>query len=330
MDQNLRYKTIQYNANSIVRQMADLRLIIEPDFKDIKRWAQSRQSQFIESMIIGMPSQPIWCEETDTGNYLVIDGTERLRAIYEFLTGTLHLKQLRLHHNYNRLVYGSMPYHEVLNIEDRFQLPFVIINYDTQPELKAEFYWRLLESSDRSWKSQSARNFAYRGALYVLKKIRSEISHLVDFFYNRGPFGASERRESKADEVVLYLILFASVIGGRKYYVNENSTVENLLDVVMAGLDDGDGELSYYASSIRRVLDGIATYHGGRVRVAINSMSYGPDDSVGLHSFYLMFIKELDLRRSSILHTSGLSSVISPRIRADRLLSYLNGRQHDY
>lgn len=58
-------------------------------------WKPDRQSKFIESVILGLPIPPMYFAEIEDGLLEVIDGSQRIRTINEFLSGRLKLKGLK-------------------------------------------------------------------------------------------------------------------------------------------------------------------------------------------------------------------------------------------
>lgn len=57
-------------------------------------WNEKRQSKFIESLILGLPIPPLYFAEVDNGFLEIIDGSQRIRTINNFLNSTLKLKGL--------------------------------------------------------------------------------------------------------------------------------------------------------------------------------------------------------------------------------------------
>lgn len=57
-------------------------------------WDEKRQSKFIESLILGLPIPPMYFAEVENGFLEVIDGSQRIRTINNFLNDTLTLKGL--------------------------------------------------------------------------------------------------------------------------------------------------------------------------------------------------------------------------------------------
>ncbi len=63
-------------------------LEIRPSYQRLFRWTATQQSQFIESLLLGLPIPPIFVIETESRKYELIDGLQRISAFLHFM-GTL-------------------------------------------------------------------------------------------------------------------------------------------------------------------------------------------------------------------------------------------------
>lgn len=75
-----------WTAETIVSQLRKGNIDLDPSFQRRQAWQNPRKSQFIESLILGIPTpQIILAERKDRrGSYLVIDGKQRLLTLRQF------------------------------------------------------------------------------------------------------------------------------------------------------------------------------------------------------------------------------------------------------
>jgi len=59
-------------------------------------WNKERQSKFIESLLLGLPSPPMFTADTGDGRLEIIDGSQRLRTLADFIKGKLQLKKMEI------------------------------------------------------------------------------------------------------------------------------------------------------------------------------------------------------------------------------------------
>ncbi len=71
-------------------------------------WNQERQSKFIESMLLGIPIPYIFTADVDEGRLEVVDGSQRLRTIVNFIESKLILSNLEILDKLNGFKYSNL------------------------------------------------------------------------------------------------------------------------------------------------------------------------------------------------------------------------------
>ena len=96
-----RYTTIEF----LVKRLHDYKEIkVEGYFhRKSHLWSDATKSSFIETMLIGIPIQPLYFDITDKDTWLVVDGLQRISAISSFYKNELKLKNL----NYRKDLEGK-------------------------------------------------------------------------------------------------------------------------------------------------------------------------------------------------------------------------------
>jgi hypothetical protein len=77
--------TVAISIGEISSMYAANELNIIPEFQRLFRWSDDRKSNFIESILIGIPIPPAFVYETDRGTWELIDGLQRISTILEFM-----------------------------------------------------------------------------------------------------------------------------------------------------------------------------------------------------------------------------------------------------
>src|SRR5438477_5267976 len=88
---------------STLPEMIKQQINLNPDFQRRDRWDQEKQSRFIESIIMNVPIPPVFLGEDQYGMYVVLDGRQRLTAMYQFLKNAYVLKNLEVWKELNGL-----------------------------------------------------------------------------------------------------------------------------------------------------------------------------------------------------------------------------------
>src|SRR5258706_3115332 len=112
-------KKYQKQMRQLVSQKLDLpvstlpamlkeQIKLNPEFQRRDRWDENRQSRLIESLVMNVPIPPVFLGEDEYGQYVVLDGRQRLTAVSKFLSNNLKLKGLEVWDELNGMTYSDM------------------------------------------------------------------------------------------------------------------------------------------------------------------------------------------------------------------------------
>jgi hypothetical protein len=73
----------------LISQYKDNELTINPDYQRLFRWDVDQQTQYIESILLNIPSPPLFLSRTDDGGFEVIDGLQRISTLLKFFAGEI-------------------------------------------------------------------------------------------------------------------------------------------------------------------------------------------------------------------------------------------------
>ena len=76
---------VQITIGEVATMYNASELNILPDFQRLHRWSNAKKSNFIESILIGIPIPPLFVFETDEGIWELVDGLQRVSTILEFM-----------------------------------------------------------------------------------------------------------------------------------------------------------------------------------------------------------------------------------------------------
>lgn len=87
-----------WTAETLLRQIERGNIDLDPAFQRREAWTTTKQSRFIESLIVGLPIPQIVLAERRgmKGRFLVLDGKQRLISMKKFMDGKLRLYGLDL------------------------------------------------------------------------------------------------------------------------------------------------------------------------------------------------------------------------------------------
>lgn len=83
----------EYSVELLASKM-DKGEFVVPSYQRAYTWEHARKSRFVESLIVGLPIPFLIFWEMPDGNLEIVDGSQRLRSIQEFVLGNLRLGEL--------------------------------------------------------------------------------------------------------------------------------------------------------------------------------------------------------------------------------------------
>ncbi|MFE1242958.1 DUF262 domain-containing protein [Fictibacillus sp. NPDC058756] len=146
--------------------------ILNPEFQRRHRWDVERKSRLVESFIMNVPVPPIFLYEVDFSLYEVMDGLQRLTAIYEFYKNKFALTALEEWKELNGLTYSELPSQVRKGIDRRYLSSIILLKETAKTPEEAQRLKQLvferINSGGEKLEPQETRNALYNGALNQL------------------------------------------------------------------------------------------------------------------------------------------------------------------
>lgn len=162
----------RYPLNTIVALVDSKNYVLRPGFQRRHRWDNKRKSRLIESFIINVPIPPVFLYETSYSKYEVMDGLQRITAIYEYYNDVFELEGLEEWKELNGLKYSQLPEVIRLGIDRRYLSSIILLqetakNHEQAMTMKQLVFERL-NSGGVDLSDQETRNALYDGKLNQL------------------------------------------------------------------------------------------------------------------------------------------------------------------
>lgn len=148
-------------VKTLVREIADKDLIVNPPFQRRAVWDRGRKSRLIESLLLNIPVPVCFFAEDEDGRKVVVDGQQRLRAIEEFVNGQYRLVGLQVLADLNRFRWTDLTPRQARLIENRV-IRCIVISEKSDPNIRFEVFERL-NTGVVPLTDQELRNCVYRG-----------------------------------------------------------------------------------------------------------------------------------------------------------------------
>jgi len=173
-------KIISYNVANTVEvlkfKIDNDEIELKPEFQRDFVWDINRASLFIDSLLIGLPIPSIFLGKSkDDETYKVIDGQQRLKSVYFYLSGefkTRGKKQIFTLKNLEEREWNGKTYAE---LDDKFKRRIrnavlnttIIEDIDSNPRVVHDIFHRL-NTGGMPLKDQEIRNCVYTGKFNTL------------------------------------------------------------------------------------------------------------------------------------------------------------------
>ncbi|MBS9388301.1 MAG: DUF262 domain-containing protein [Dolichospermum sp. WA123] len=157
----------RYPLDSIKTMLDSEKYILNPEYQRRKRWDNVRKSRLIESFIMNVPIPPIFLYEIEYSLYEVMDGQQRLTAIYDFYKGNFELKGLQYWKELDGKNYANLPEQVRRGIDRRYLSSIVLLQETAKSKEEADELKRIvferLNSGGEKLTPQETRNALQNG-----------------------------------------------------------------------------------------------------------------------------------------------------------------------
>ncbi|HHH2203447.1 TPA: DUF262 domain-containing protein [Yersinia enterocolitica] len=241
----------------IINLYKENEITISPDYQRLYRWDNSRQSQFLESLLLNIPTPTLFFYIDKDGKQEVIDGLQRVSTIIRFFSEDIFKKDeieaARVKNSHNDLknptILSDTPIITTLDGWNAKELPekvtrtiknarvnIVILEQETKPETKYNVFKRLNRSGVRL-SDQEIRNCMARLAG---NDFADRLRQLADIDGIASALGVNEESQKSQGVEEALLRVMASLIYADKFnhgvadFLDEfmfHASAENIIDI---------------------------------------------------------------------------------------------------
>lgn len=207
---SLNIERTQFSVFELKRKKEKSKLILDPDFQRNDVWKPKQKAELIESILMNIPLPFIYLTENKLGELIVVDGRQRLTALFDFIDNDYSLgHNLQILGNLKGKRFSDLNPLMQGTIED-YQLTTHIIKPPTSDRVLIDIFDRV-NRGGTTLSNQEIRNALYQGKS---TKLLSNLSS-SDAFKEATDY--SIRKERMKDK---YLILrYLSFYYWRKHYI---------------------------------------------------------------------------------------------------------------
>ncbi|MBR5949537.1 MAG: DUF262 domain-containing protein [Clostridia bacterium] len=175
-----------YSVQYLYELMKRGKIILEVPFQRQQIWTTDKSSSLIESVIMNVPIPPLYFAEEENGDWLVVDGLQRLSSIRKYYDNEFALTKLEVLTELNKLKYKDLP-PKSRSLLDDGMLRVNVIRKDSHMDIKYDIFMRLNRGAV-TLNYQELRNCMYRGRLNdAAKELCSENEDFMKILRQKKP-----------------------------------------------------------------------------------------------------------------------------------------------
>lgn len=141
------------------QQLGDLN--VQPDFQRYYVWSAKQESRLVESIFLKVPIPLVYFAEEPAGTFAVIDGQQRLTALFRFMDGKYALAGLEERKDLNGKHFADLT-RDLQRQFENYTLSVVQIRKESDPDIRFEVFERLNTGATKL-NDQEIRNCVFRG-----------------------------------------------------------------------------------------------------------------------------------------------------------------------
>ncbi len=199
-------------------------LILDDSFQRKTVWTRKQKSQLIESLLLGIPIPYLYLYEGKYGNLIVIDGRQRLSAIFQFLDNKFALSNME----FIKEIEGKKAKDLTDNLVDKFEnykakiedshLHVIRVGYETSEIFKLKLFERVNQNGTKL-NNQELRHALHQGLVTDLLRDLSDDTDLL---------GKNAKDRMKDRYLILrYIAMRLYILKQLKYYY-ANKTIDDV------------------------------------------------------------------------------------------------------
>jgi len=199
----------EYSVEMLANKTRDQEFVV-PEYQREFTWEQDRKSRFIESVLMGLPIPFLFFWERPDGRLEIVDGSQRLRTLEEFVLGDLQLKELESLSLISGFKFSDLPESRQRKIKNR-SIRGIILNEHADEEARFDLFERINTSSKIANKAEIRRGALTGPFMNVVVELAKKAE-----FVEMAPMSKEKINEREREELVTRFFAYGDGLDGYK------------------------------------------------------------------------------------------------------------------
>lgn len=222
-ERTVKTQSIEYDIETLIKKIERGIIKLDPDYQRRHRWDEKTSSRLIESLILNIPIPTIYISqdvdvdsETEEFRFSVIDGQQRLTAMFNYLKNKFALNGLEALEELNGCYYKDLPPFLVRRLEER-SVKCLRIDSTIDSQVKFDIFERL-NSGSVKLEAQELRNAVFSGKFNELCKTLCTNNNFRTLLQIDPAFPDDNNRVKKMEDVEIVLRFFTLINNNYENY----------------------------------------------------------------------------------------------------------------
>ncbi|KJZ30133.1 hypothetical protein TW83_16265 [Paracoccus sp. S4493] len=199
----------EFSIEILAGKMAGGEYVV-PAYQREFTWEPERKSRFIESIIMGLPIPFLFFWEMENGKLEIVDGSQRLRTLAEFVLGDFRLGELDALPTISGFRFADLPEGRQRKIRNR-SIRGIVLNEHADEQARFDMFERI-NTSSKAANDAEVRRGALAGPF--MKMVISLATNPT--FEEIAPVSDKQRKEREREELVIRFFAYGDGLDGYK------------------------------------------------------------------------------------------------------------------
>lgn len=209
LSKRIEFYLTEYSVELLAGKMSKGEFVVPP-YQRAYTWEEDRKSRFIESLVLGLPIPFLFFWEMPDGKLEIVDGSQRLRAIAEFVHGDLRLGELNSLTNLSGFKFSELPESRQRKIKNR-SIRGIVLNEHADEQARFDMFERINTGSKIANKAEVRRGALAGPFMDLIMELAA-----APKFAALAPVSKKELDEREREELVARFFAYSdSLVGYR-------------------------------------------------------------------------------------------------------------------
>lgn len=207
LSKRIEFYLTEYSVELLAGKMKKGEFVV-PNYQRAYTWEHDRKSRFIESLVLGLPIPFLFFWEMPDGKLEIVDGSQRLRSIEEFVLGDLRLGQLDSLTAMSDFTFAELPESRQRKVNNR-SIRGIVLNEHADEQARFDMFERINTGSKIANKAEVRRGALAGPFMDLIISLAQE-----EEFIKLAPVSKKELDEREREELVARFFAYSDGLDG--------------------------------------------------------------------------------------------------------------------